>query len=134
MGLIGIVILVVLVVSAILLVLLVLLQDESGEGVGGIFGGGSTTPFGSRAGNVLTRLTAVLATVFLVCAFALAWLNRTPEAGNVIGKARAQQLQGSSQEDWWVQTPAPSADTAVDPAAQPAVQPAAQEPAAGGGQ
>jgi preprotein translocase subunit SecG len=127
MGVIGIAILVVLIVSAVLLVLLVLLQDESGEGVGGIFGGGSSTPFGSRSGNVLTRLTAVLATVFLVCAFAMAWLNRTPEAGNVIGKARAAQLETSTTQDWWVQTPAAAPEGA-------APQPKATQPAADGGQ
>ncbi len=120
MSAIAIVILVALVLSAVLLVLLVLIQDESGEGVGGIFGGGSTTPFGSRAGNVLTRLTAGLAAVFLVCAFVLAWLNRTPESGNVIGKAREQQLQTTTSQDWWVQTPAPAAEQAPQP--EPAQQ------------
>ena len=55
MGLIGIVLLVILVISAVLLVLVVLVQDEQGEGIGGIFGGGSNTAFGSRSGNVLTR-------------------------------------------------------------------------------
>lgn len=118
MSAIGIVILVAMVASAVLLVLLVLIQDESGEGVGGIFGGGSTTPFGSRAGNVLTRLTAVLAAVFMVCAFVLAWINRTPEAGNVIGKARQQQLQTTTTQDWWVETPAPAAGPESPPAAE----------------
>jgi preprotein translocase subunit SecG len=110
MGLISVVLLVILIVSAVLLVLVVLVQDEQGEGLGGIFGGGSTTPFGSRSGNVLTRFTAVLAAVFLFCIFGLAWVNKNPEAGNVIGRARAESLQGGQQQQsWWVQTPAPSA-------------------------
>lgn len=116
MGLIGIVLLVVVVLSAVLLVLLVLIQDEHGEGIGGIFGGGSSTPFGSRAGNILTRFTAVLATIFMVCTFALAWLNRSPESGNVIGKARQQQLQTTTSQDWWVETPAAPAQGATQPA------------------
>jgi preprotein translocase subunit SecG len=106
MGLIAIVLLVILVVSAILLVLVVLVQDEQGEGLGGIFGGGSTTPFGSRSGNVLTRFTAILATVFLVCTLGLAWVNRTPETGNVIGRARQESLNTAEKQTWWVQTPA----------------------------
>ena len=69
MGLISVVLLVILIVSAVLLVLVVLVQDDQGEGLGGIFGGGSTTPFGSRSGNVLTRFTAILAAVFLFCIF-----------------------------------------------------------------
>ncbi|MBE3065441.1 MAG: preprotein translocase subunit SecG [Spirochaetes bacterium] len=126
MGLIGIVLLVVVVLSAALLVLLVLIQDEHGEGIGGIFGGGSSTPFGSRSGNILTRFTAVLATIFLVCTFALAWLNRSPETGNVIGKARQQQLQTTTSQDWWVETPAPAAQGAQQEGAQ---QPSAQDAA-----
>jgi preprotein translocase subunit SecG len=109
MGVISIVLLVILIISAVLLVLVVLVQDDQGEGLGGIFGGGSTTPFGSRSGNVLTRFTAILAAVFLFCVFAIAWVNKTPEAGNVIGRARAESLQGGQKQDWWVQTPAPAA-------------------------
>jgi len=119
MGLIGIVLLVILVISAVLLVLVVLVQDEQGEGIGGIFGGGSNTAFGSRSGNVLTRFTAVLAAVFLVCCFAVAWINRTPSAGNVISKARQQALNGTEQQSWWVQTPAPASSTAPQGATTP---------------
>ena len=142
MGLISVVLLVILIVSAVLLVLVVLVQDEQGEGLGGIFGGGSTTPFGSRSGNVLTRFTAILAAVFLFCIFGIAWVNKTPEAGNVIGRARAESLQGGQQQNWWVQTPAPSGagGTPLTPAllgqirlpAQPANGPRARQTAATG--
>ena len=129
MGVISVTLLVILVVSAVLLVLVVLVQDDQGEGLGGIFGGGSTTPFGSRSGNVLTRFTAILAAVFLVCIFGLAWVNKNPEAGNVIGKARQESLSGSAQQSWWIQTtPAPSpaggTSTAPAPGAAPGVTPA----------
>jgi len=127
MGLIAIVLLVILVISAVLLVLVVLVQDEQGEGLGGIFGGGSTTPFGSRSGNVLTRFTAILAAVFLVCTLGLAWVNRTPEAGNVIGRARQESLKSAETQTWWVQTPAASGATTA-PSTSPQTQ---QAPAAG---
>jgi preprotein translocase subunit SecG len=107
MGIIGIVLLVIMVISSVLLVLVVLVQDDQGEGIGGIFGGGSNTAFGSRSGNVLTRFTAALAAVFLVCIFGLAWINRTPTAGNVVSKARQEALSGTNQQSWWVQAPAP---------------------------
>jgi len=134
MGLIGIVLLVILVISAVLLVLVVLVQDEQGEGIGGIFGGGSSTAFGSRSGNVLTRFTAVLAAVFLVCCFGVAWISRTPAAGNVIGTARKQALSTTEQQSWWVQTPA--APGGISPAAPGGISPAAPggiSPAAPGG-
>jgi preprotein translocase subunit SecG len=114
MGLISIILLIILVISAILLVLVVLVQDDQGEGIGGIFGGGSNTAFGSRSGNVLTRFTAVLATIFLVCCFGVAWINRTPAPGNVIGRARQQALGTTEQQSWWVQT-TPSAPGGVVP-------------------
>jgi preprotein translocase subunit SecG len=107
MGVIGIVLLVVLVISAILLVLVVLVQDDQGEGIGGIFGGGSNTAFGSRSGNVLTRFTAALAAIFLVCCFGVAWTSRTPSGGDVIQKARQQSLSGAADQSWY----APNAAT-----------------------
>jgi preprotein translocase subunit SecG len=119
MGLISIVLLVILVISAVLLVLVVLVQDEQGEGIGGIFGGGSNTAFGSRSGNVLTRFTAVLATIFLVCCFGMAWINRTPSPGNVIGRARQQALGTTEQQSWWVQTTPPAPGAAAPGAAVP---------------
>ena len=107
MGLIGGILLVLMGISAVLLVLVVLVQDDQGEGIGGIFGGGSSTAFGSRSGNVLTRFTAVLAAIFLVTCFGLAWINRTPTAGDVLSKARQAALNGTDQQSWWVQAPAP---------------------------
>lgn len=77
MGVIGIILLVAFVIICILLVCLVLLQNEEGGGLGGLFGGASTT-FGSRSGNVLTKTTYVLVTLFFVCAFALAIINKKP--------------------------------------------------------
>lgn len=130
MGVISVTLLVILVVSAVLLVLVVLVQDDQGEGLGGIFGGGSTTPFGSRSGNVLTRFTGILAAVFLVCIFGLAWVNKNPEAGNVIGKARAESLSGGTQQAWWVQTPTPPSGggTSVTPGTPLSGSPGAPAP------
>jgi preprotein translocase subunit SecG len=132
MGLIGIVLILILIVSAVLLVLVVLVQDEQGEGIGGIFGGGSNTAFGSRSGNVLTRFTAVLAAVFLICCFGVAWINRTPSAGNVIGKARQQALGATEQQSWWVQTTPAAPEGASKPAGGTGSGAAPSTPGGGG--
>ena len=125
MGVIGILLLVVLVISALLLILVVLVQDDQGEGIGGIFGGGSNSAFGSRSGNVLTRFTAALAAVFLLCCFGLAFVNRTPSAGNVLGKARQSALSTTTEQTWYLpSTPAP-ASTGTETATPPATTPAA---------
>ena len=136
MAIISILILVVFVVSALLLMAVVLIQDDQGGGIGAMFGGGAGTPFGARTGNVMTRLTSVLAVIFLAAAFTLAWMNRTPDAGNVIGRARAERMQSVERTDWWVEAPAPEllteeAPAAVDasPAADEAPADAASDPA-----
>ena len=102
MGILGIVLLVIFLLSAVLLIIIVLMQDEQGEGLGGLFGGGSTTTFGSRSGNVLTKFTGILGAVFLVCSFGLAWVNRTQEEGDVIGAARKRQAEETRVEAWWL--------------------------------
>ncbi len=135
MALAGIVILVVFIISAVLLVLIVLIQDDQGGGIGGMFGGGeSSSPFGSRTGNVLTRFTSILGAVFLVTAFALAWLNRTPDQGAFL--ERAQQTLQEEEGQWWVRpvttpavTDAPQAEGTGDTAGQAA---AAEGERAGG--
>ena len=131
MGLISIVLLVIMIISSVLLVLVVLVQDDQGEGLGGIFGGGSNTAFGSRSGNVLTRFTAVMAAIFLVTVFGMAWLNRTQTEGNVLSKARQEALNSSSNQSWWVQ--APATGTTTPPAGAPGTSalPSGTAPASG---
>jgi preprotein translocase subunit SecG len=97
--------LILIILSAILLIILVMLQDEGGEGLGGIFGGGSSTPFGSRSGTVLTKITAILATVFIVCTLGLAYMKRTPrESEELLDYAREQKYEDSDEQLWYVET------------------------------
>ena len=102
MGLVSIIILIVFILSALILILVVLIQDDQGEGLGGLFGGGSSSAFGPRTGNVLTRFTSVVAAIFLVTAFGIAWINRAPETGDILQKARVEQLKEAEDNDWWV--------------------------------
>ena len=122
MAIVSILILVVFVVSALLLMAVVLIQDDQGGGIGAMFGGGAGTPFGARTGNVMTRLTSVLAVIFLAAAFTLAWMNRSPDAGNVIGRARAERVRSMDRTDWWVAAPAPELLTEEAPAAVDATE------------
>jgi preprotein translocase subunit SecG len=52
-------------IIAILLILIVLVQDDQGDAMGGLFGGSSSSAFGSRSGNILTRTTSILGTLFV---------------------------------------------------------------------
>ena len=102
MGILTVVLLVFFVLVAFLLVGMVLIQDEQGDGLAGMFGGGSQSTFGSRAGNVLSKTTTVLGALFIVVALGLADLFRTPSTGDVAAADR--QKSGSSE--WWNAKPA----------------------------
>ncbi|MCL2802063.1 MAG: preprotein translocase subunit SecG [Treponema sp.] len=88
MGILSIVLLVLFIINAVLLILLVLIQNDEGGGIGGMFGGGANTAFGSRSGNVLTRATTILGSLFLVISLGLALLSRTPGGAGVEEEAR----------------------------------------------
>lgn len=101
MGFLGILLLILFLISAVLLVLIVLVQDEGGEGLGGIFGGGGTSQVGNRSGNILTKTTSILGAIFLLSSLGLAWLNRTPDTANVEGAARQIEAQEEGTVNWW---------------------------------
>jgi preprotein translocase subunit SecG len=54
-------------VLGLLLIFLVLIQRGKGGGLAGAFGGsGGASAFGSRAGNVFTRITLIVAAVWIL--------------------------------------------------------------------
>jgi len=99
MGIIETLLLVVFAISALLLIIVVLMQDDQGEGLGGLFGGGSSTPFGSSSGNVLTRITGVLGVIFIVSSLGMAYVSRTVESDDVLGEARRNASEQT--ENWF---------------------------------
>ncbi len=117
MAILGIVFLVLFIIAAVLLVLMVLVQDESGEGMGGIFAGSSNSTFGSRTGNVITRFTGVLGAMFLVFALALSFINRSTVSKGV--EAEVKKASPAAQSEWWAPSTAPEALN-PSPASSPA--------------
>jgi preprotein translocase subunit SecG len=65
------------VLVSLFLMLVVLLQQGKGGGMGAAFGGGAAQQvFGGRgAGNILTRATAICATIFMLTSVSLAYLS-----------------------------------------------------------
>ena len=61
------------------LVLIILLQQGKGSDIGSAFGAGSTnTMFGtSSSSNPLTKVTAVLAAVFLILSLSITYISRS---------------------------------------------------------
>ena len=66
---------------AIAMVVLILLQRGKGSDLGAVFGGGSQSVFGSRgSANFLSRMTALLATLFFGIALGLAYIYTGQQA------------------------------------------------------
>lgn len=100
MGIVGTLFLVVFAIAAILIITLVLLQDEQGEGFGGLFGGGGTTPFAAVGGNVLVKATSVLGVLFMLSSLAVAIAYKSGESDDVIGESRAAS---GIEQDWFLE-------------------------------
>lgn len=111
------------VLACIFLVLVVLLQTGKGADMGAVFGGSSSTVFGSTgAGNFLTRLTTASAIIFMLTSLGLTYLSSHQTTATVFDSAPATESAA----------PAPQAMPAEPEAAAPpeAANPPAQAPAA----
>jgi len=104
MGVLSIILLVIFIIACLLLVFIVSIQSDSGTGLGGIFGGGSDSTFGSQTGKVITKATAILGTTFLVLALVLAMVNKTPSSSSLLDSVKIDQVQQAG--DWWSESPA----------------------------
>ena len=86
--------LVVEVLSGFLLIVVILAQKSKDQGLGMAFGSGmGESLFGSRAGNVLTRMTITLATVFMGATIVLGILfaqGKTGGTGSIMDQADRQ--------------------------------------------
>ena len=105
------------VIVCIVLVVLVLLQSGK-EGMGVIFGGGSSSLFGSSgAGGILSRLTAFVAVLFVCTSLGYNVLtsSRVTSESTILNMEIADPLDPSQAP----QAPAPAAAPAA-PAEQPA--------------
>ena len=89
------VLLIVEVLAAFLLVVVILAQKSKDQGLGMAFGSGmGESLFGSRAGNVLTRMTITLATVFMLTTIVLGVLFARGKggSGSVMDRAASQPM------------------------------------------
>jgi preprotein translocase subunit SecG len=128
------------VIACIILVLVVLLQAGKGADMGAVFGGASSTIFGSSgAGNFLTRLTTGAAVVFMTTSLMLTYFGThgghstlMPESGAPRAGAAAPATGGGDEESAAVAdgAAAPEAAAPAPEAAAPAPNAAAPAPEA----
>jgi preprotein translocase subunit SecG len=104
------------VIVSIGLILVVLLQTGKGAEVGAVFGGSSSTIFGSSgAGNFLTRLTTGMAIVFMATSLTLGYFTAKRPTATIFDN-RAPAVE-------------PRAPVQPPPAAQPQSAPTGDLPA-----
>lgn len=92
----AIILLVFLGIIAVLLVLIVLVQNEEGDGMGGLLGGGSGSAFGPRSGNILTRITSVLAVLFFGIAFIFSILLGQGTRATELDESKSAAFEGAT--------------------------------------
>ncbi|NIO11045.1 MAG: preprotein translocase subunit SecG [Deltaproteobacteria bacterium] len=95
------------------LILVVLLQTGRGAEMGAVFGGSSSTIFGSSgAGNFLTRLTTGMAIVFMLTSLTLGYFTGkapTTSIFDTISPPAGQQVPPAPRETTNLPTTTPSA-------------------------
>jgi preprotein translocase subunit SecG len=104
------------VICCLFLIGVVLLQQGKGADMGAVFGGSSSTIFGSSgAGNFLTRLTTAAAVIFMVTSLTLTY-------------ASTRRLSSTVFDTGSLPEPPPLSAPANPEAQPPAAQPQAQQP------
>ena len=107
------------------LILVVLLQTGKGAEVGAVFGGSSSTIFGSSgAGNFLSRLTTGMAIVFMMTSLTLGYFaGRKPSATIFDSQPGTTAPSGAPAAKQDAAPAAPQSPPAAQPAAPPETSP-----------
>ena len=100
----------VFVLICVLLIIVVLLQKGRGQGLGGAFGGVTSSAFGTRTGDVFTWVTIALTGIFLLLAVGITLRFRPPksEASQPVFYPPARAVDRATPIT--VQSPTPKAD------------------------
>jgi preprotein translocase subunit SecG len=127
MGLLNGLLMFLLLVTAVFMIVLVLIQRGKGGGLAGAFGGmGGQSAFGTKAGDLFTKITIVVAVVWvLLCVVAVKTFSRGNAEGGPLGamgnapppKSAAPAVPGKQAAPGKAESSAPAAKT---PAQTPA--------------
>ncbi|MFQ5684872.1 MAG: preprotein translocase subunit SecG [Candidatus Binatia bacterium] len=81
------------------LILVVLLQTGKGAEMGAVFGGASSTVFGSSgAGNFLTRLTTAMAVIFMMTSLTLGYFSGKQLSGSIFDSGNPEIQQPANPQ------------------------------------
>jgi preprotein translocase subunit SecG len=112
------------IIVCVALIMIVLLQTGKGANMGAAFGGSSQTVFGSGgAATFLTKLTTIVAVIFMVTSLVLAFLHGPRTSTSVVGNP-SEPAPKSSAPAQIPAKPSAAVPSAVPPATP--VQPPAK--------
>ena len=84
------------IIVAFIMVGVILLQSGKGAEIGAAFGGSSQTVFGARgASTMLSKLTAITATIFMVTSLTLAIMSKQKNYSSTIGLDKPAPAQAA---------------------------------------
>jgi preprotein translocase subunit SecG len=111
------------IIVCVALIMIVLLQTGKGANMGAAFGGSSQTVFGSGgAATFLTKLTTIVAVIFMVTSLFLAFLHGPRTSTSVVGNTSESAPKSSAPAQ--IPTKAPAAIPSAVPPAAPVQPPA----------
>jgi preprotein translocase subunit SecG len=124
MGLLPGILMVLLLLTALFLIVLVLVQRGKGGGLAGAFGGlGGQSAFGTKAGDLFTRITIGVATFWIIlCMIAVKILggaSEGPLSKNLGGAGQPQGTVSAKQEPGGPAEPVPAAPAPKQPGKNP---------------
>ncbi len=109
------------IIISVLLIAVILLQ-EGKKGMGAIFGGSSSSIFGAKgAANILVKITALLATLFMLNSLWLAYIST--EGGSVTDQVE-QRIESAKKDEAKTEAAKEMPQTAPAAEAKPEAQPA----------
>ena len=115
------------------LMFVVLLQQGRGGGLGAAFGGGAASQvFGGRgAGNILTRATAICATIFMLTSVTLAYRSSSQDRALTarLELEKMRKAEKGTHKKEKKETPAPTQSAAPPPATNTITMPTDTAPA-----
>jgi len=117
---------------ALFLILLILVQRGRGGGLSGALGGmGGQSAFGTKAGDLFTRITIVVAAVWiLLCIAVILVMNPQLTRGTGTGGAALDYTESSGDKS--TPPPSPTGSSGAKSGAGPAEAPPAPAPSPGG--
>lgn len=105
-----------------LLVFFVIIQDDQGEALGSLFGGGNQPAFGNSSGNILTKITGILGFLFFLSTALISFTITSRDKGGLIGIAREKAAKKTKIE-WWDEAPSLREGKKLEKALEKSTQP-----------